>query len=261
MSGTAARNYERFVASWFRPWAVDLVARAGLQPGWDVVEVACGTGVLTRAAAAAVGADGAITATDLDEGMLAEAARHEVASALVRWRTADATALPFLAGSFDAVLCQQGLQFVPDRLTAAREMRRVLRSGGVAAASVWRAPEHNPYISALAEGLRRHLSEAAAASMLAPCGFGDPDELAELFRGAGFSQVEVQASTIARDPVDAATAIAGNLAALPVAEEVLAMDADARAAMTDDIVAQLAPFIHGGALSAPSSANTVVAVV
>ena len=261
MSGTAARNYERFVASWFRPWAVDLVARAGLQPGWDVVEVACGTGVLTRAAAAAVGADGSITATDLDEGMLAEAARHEVTSALVRWRTADATALPFLAGSFDAVLCQQGLQFVPDRLTAAKEMRRVLRSGGVAAASVWRAPEHNPYISALAEGLRRHLSEAAAASMLAPCGFGDPDELAELFRGAGFSQVEVQASTIARDPVDAATAIAGNLAALPVAEEVLAMDADARAAMTDDIVAQLAPFIHDGALSAPSSANTVVAVV
>ncbi|MCP4963163.1 MAG: methyltransferase domain-containing protein [Actinomycetia bacterium] len=123
MSGSAAENYERFVASWFVPWAADLIARAGVQPGCRLLDLACGTGVVARAAAPAVGETGMIVASDLNEGMLAEARRHKVAGATVQWRQADAEDLPFEDASFDAVLCQQGLQFVPDMAGAVAEIR------------------------------------------------------------------------------------------------------------------------------------------
>ena len=259
VSGSAAEKYERFVASWFRPWAEDLVERAGLKPGDHVIDVACGTGIVTRAAAPVIGPDGSLVATDLNEDMLAEARRHEVAGVPVTWRQADATELPFLSAAFDAVLCQQGLQFVPDKAAAVSEMRRVLRVDGVAAVSVWRSAVHNPYIAALADGLTRHVSAAAGQSMLAPCGFGDRDELAALFTGAGFASVEVHAVTIERTPVDAVQAIVGNLAAIPVAAEIGALSSAEHDRMIEHIVGVLGAEIREGELMASSSSHVAVA--
>lgn len=260
VSGSAAEKYELFVASWFAPWATDLVEKVGIQPGARVLDVACGTGIVTRAAASAAGPTGSVTATDLNDGMLAEGQRHPAVGAPIVWQQADATELPFAGASFDAVVCQQGLQFVPDRAAAASEMRRVLRPGGVAGVSVWQAPEHNPYLSGLAEGLRRHVSPEAAAVMLAPCALGDRQALAELFFDAGFSTVEVYADTISRSPVDPIEAVAGNLAALPIAERIASMAAADRDRLIDDIVAGLEPYIEPGGLTAPSSAYTAIAV-
>ncbi len=259
VSDSAAANYEKYVASFFAPWATDLVDRVGLQPGWDVLDVACGTGVVTRAAGPVLGTDGSIIGSDLNEGMLAEAARHQVLGASVDWRQADATALPFEDESFDAVLCQQGLQFVPDKATAVREMRRVLRPGSSAAVSVWRLPEHNPYIAALADGLSRHLSAEAGAAMLAPCGLGDRDDFSSLFESAGFSQIDVVAAEIIRDPIDPVQAIEGNLAALPMSEEIGALDADAYSTMLADIITMLDPHIHDGVLHQPMTSNIALA--
>lgn len=115
MSGSAAQKYERFVASWFEPWAVELVANAGLQPGWRVLDLACRTGIVTRVAAPVIGAEGEIVATDLNEGMLNEAQQHPVDGAPVEWRVADATELPFEAGEFDAVLCHRACSSSPTR--------------------------------------------------------------------------------------------------------------------------------------------------
>lgn len=260
MSGSAAEKYERFVASWFAPWAVDLVERANLRAGLQLLDVACGTGVVTRAAAAVIGPTGSIVATDLNDDMLAEARRHAVVGAPVQWRQADATELPFETETFDALVCQQGLQFVPDKAAAVAEMRRVLRPDGVAAVSVWCSPEHNPYISALADGLSRHVSPEAGQTMLAPCGFGDRDALELLFTDAGFSSVEVHTVTIVREPMDAAEAIGGNLAALPIAAQIEAMRPDARDLMIDDIADTLARYVTDGELAAPNSAHLAVAV-
>ena len=260
VSGSAAQQYDRFVASWFAPWAADLVAAAGLQPGWSVLDVACGTGIVTRAAAPIIGREGEIVASDLNEGMLVEAQQHPVEGAPVQWRTADATDLPLATDEFDALFCQQGLQFVPDKAAAVREMRRVLRPGGVAAVSVWSGLDDNPYIAALAEGLDRHLSAAAGESMAAPCGFGDPDELRELFVAAGFAEVVVSSLRRDRDPTPAAEAIAGNLAALPIAEQVRAMSDTDRAAMLDDMLDTLSAFVADGQLVAPATSNIVIAI-
>ncbi len=260
VSGSAAQKYERFVASWFEPWAADLVTEAGLKPGWRVLDLACGTGIVTRAAAPIIGARGEIVASDLNEGMLFEAQQHPVEGAPVRWRVADATELPFATGEFDGVFCQQGLQFMPDRDAAVGEMYRVLRPGGVAAVSVWSELENNPYLAALAGGLERHLSAEAGRSMAAPCGFGDPDELRDLFVNAGFSEVVVSSPQRDRDPTPAMEAIAGNLAALPIAAQVEAMPAIDRSAMLDDIISTLGTSIKDGQLTTPATSNVAIAI-
>ena len=237
----------------------DLIARARVCEGQMVLDVACGTGVVTRAAAPFVGAHGSIQAVDLNPDMVAEARRHPVDAAPVVWSESDATSLPFLARTFDVVLCQQGLQFVPDKATAAAEMARVLRVGGVAAVSVWRFPEHNPYIAALADGLTRHVSSEAGQTMLAPCGFGDPEALEQLFVDAGFSSTAVESVSIQREPTDAVEAIVGNLAALPNAAEIGELGPDAHARMVDDIVESLADHIVDGRLTTVNSSLVIVA--
>jgi len=260
MTGSAAEQYELFVASWFASWAHDLVERSSLEPGWRVLDLACGTGIVARAAGTVLGPSGTVVGSDLNEGMLEEAAKHEVRGATVEWEHADATDLPFEPGEFDAVLCQQGLQFIPQKAATVAEIHRVLRPGGVAAVSVWRSPEHNPYIAALAAGLSRHVSPEAGLTMLAPCALGDFEELVNLFNQAGFGSTDVQAVTLDREPADPVTAIGGNLIALPIADQVLAMEQSAYTAMIDDIVASLADHITDGALTAPNSAHVAVAI-
>lgn len=259
VSGSTAELYERHVASWFAKWADDLVERAGIVAGSSVLDLGCGTGVVSRALGPVIGTTGAITASDLNEAMLAEAERLGVEGAPVQWRCADAESLPFESDVFDALLCQQALQFVPNKEAAVSEMRRVLRPGGVAAVSVWSRLEENPYIAALANGLAAHLSEPAGEIMRAPMGFGDPAGLAEIFSGAGFTSLEVESAVIMRSPIDATEAVEGNLRALPIAEQIEAMHPDALRSMIDQIADELSDYITGGILTMPSTSLVAVA--
>ncbi len=122
----------------FAPWAQRLIDWAGLGPGQTVLDVAAGTGVVTRAAAGRVGASGRVIASDISSGMLAHVSSGlDPSGAAVQILECSATELRLEDDSVDAVLCQQGLQFFPDRPAAAREMRRVLRPGGTVALAVW----------------------------------------------------------------------------------------------------------------------------
>jgi len=140
LSGNAAERYERvLVPAIFAPWAADLVALAKLRPGERVLDLACGTGVVARLAAERVGPEGDITGLDLNESML-EVARSQpipAGAAAVAWVQSSALAMRVPDSSFDVVLCQQGIQFFPDRSQALREMIRVLVPGGRMFASVW----------------------------------------------------------------------------------------------------------------------------
>ena len=129
-AGSIPETYDRYLGPLlFEPYARDLAARlAALAPA-RVLETAAGTGVATRALARALPAGAAIVATDLNRPMLdLAAARMETAE--VTWQQADALALPFEDGAFDAVACQFGAMFFPDKAAAYREARRVLRRGG-----------------------------------------------------------------------------------------------------------------------------------
>ena len=139
ISGTPAEIYEQhMVPAIFARWAPDLVGAAGVRTGQRVVDVACGTGAVARLLAERVGTTGKVTGLDVNPAMLA-VARLSAPSQSIEWLDGSAVKMPLPDAIFDAVVCQQGLQFFPDRPAALSEMRRVLKPGGRLALSCWRS--------------------------------------------------------------------------------------------------------------------------
>lgn len=189
----------------FEPLASRFLGHARPRLGEAVVDVACGTGIVTRRAAEAVG-DAQVVGVDLNPAML-EVARTVTAEAgfEVDWRQGDATEMDLPDATFDLVLCQQGLQFFPDRAAAAAQMRRVLTDDGRVAIAVWQGLQRHPLYAALADAevpqLARFGVPVSYQDAVAPFSFGDADELAALLHAAGFGDVEVvQDSIVARFP-------------------------------------------------------------
>ena len=175
LEGNAPAIYERhLVPGIFEPWAPLLLEQAALRRGQQVLDVACGTGVAARLAAASLDTTGKVVGLDLNPGMLAVArSLPPPQGATIEWREGDAGALPFAEKLFDVVFCKFGLQYFPDRSQAVREMYRVLKPSGRLVALVWRALIHSLGFATLAEALERHISPAARAVMQAPFVLGD----------------------------------------------------------------------------------------
>src|SRR5262249_53515291 len=194
VSGTAAEFYERYVRLIMEPWVRRLVDVAALRPAEHVLDVACGTGLFAGLAPCRVGADGRVVGVDLNGTMIETARTVSTADVhnTIEWRTGDAAALPFANAAFDVVLCQQGVQFFPDRIQALREMRRVLRPGGRLALTVGSAITERPYRAALADALEQHVSAGAAAMARAADALHDTVELQKLVASAGFENVRVR---------------------------------------------------------------------
>jgi ubiquinone/menaquinone biosynthesis C-methylase UbiE len=185
---SAAEIYDEFfVPALFEAWAPRLLDAAGVRHGFRVLDVACGTGVVARAAVGRIGA-GSVTGLDANSGMLAVARRHHGG---IEWRDGRAEALPFDDTSFDTVLCQFGLMFFDERAAALREMRRVLRSGGRLAIAVWDSLERTPGYAAMTALLRRLFGEEIAAALRAPYCLGDTRELAALLEQAGIGGAQI----------------------------------------------------------------------
>lgn len=152
-SGSVPQLYDKYLVPMiFQPYAEDLVRRLSAHHPARVLEVACGTGVVTRQMATALPATSAITATDLNPAMLAVASARGAARP-IEWREADATALPLQDASVDAVVCQFGVMFVPDKAKAFAEARRVLRPGGVLVFNVWDRIEANDFAAVVTAAL------------------------------------------------------------------------------------------------------------
>jgi SAM-dependent methyltransferase len=179
----AATAYEALhVPALFQQWAGRLLDTIEIRSGDRVLDVACGTGVLARAAATRVGPTGMVVGIDPSPGMLAVARR--LAPAL-EWRQGAAESLPFADQSFDAVVSQFGLMFFADRRQALREMARVLAPGGQMAVAVWDALENSPAYPIEVALLERIAGPRAADALRAPFVLGDRRELAALFASAG----------------------------------------------------------------------------
>ena len=195
-TGTGAENYERyFVPAIAAPVSAGLLSDADLQPGERVLDVACGTGVIARLAAEQVGPTGSVTGIDVAPDMI-EVARATPAPTgpPIEWRVGDATSLPFADESYDAVLCQMGLMFIPDRLAAVREMRRVLKPGGRIVVSTPGAIQ--PPFEAMEQALVEHINPDLGGFVRAVFSIHDPDELATLLRDAGLVEVNASLSTV-----------------------------------------------------------------
>ena len=144
-SGSIASIYDDYLGPLiFEPYAQDLANRLSVLRAERVLETAAGTGIVTRALLRVLSGGASVVATDLNQPMLDRAAER-VASSRVSWQKADAQSLPFPDGAFDAVVCQFGVMFFPDKQKAFREARRVLRPGGRFIFNVWDGIEHNEF--------------------------------------------------------------------------------------------------------------------
>lgn len=162
--------YERaLVGPLFHPFAEVLLDRVALAPGDRVLDIGCGTGIVARLARTRLGGKGRVAGIDLSPQML-DVARRVAPD--IEWREGNAGALPLKDGeTFDVVVCQQGLQFFPDKPAAAREMRRALAEGGRLVVATWLPLEDVPFCLALHRNAERHLGPFVDPRH----GFGDPD--------------------------------------------------------------------------------------
>jgi ubiquinone/menaquinone biosynthesis C-methylase UbiE len=181
-----AERYEGIVVPpLFQTFAGALLEAGGVAPGTRVLDVACGTGIVARLAHPRVGPSGQVTGLDLSAQMLGVARRCDAG---IEWVEGDAQKLPFEPARFDAVLCQQGLQFFPDRAAAVGEMRRVLAPGGRVAVATWKALTEVPLFLALHRVAEQHLGPMDDPRH----GLGDARALEALLNQAGFVQVRVE---------------------------------------------------------------------
>jgi ubiquinone/menaquinone biosynthesis C-methylase UbiE len=261
LTGTGPDSYERYqVPSVFEPLARAFLQRVALRPGQRLLDLACGTGVVARLAAAVLGPSGSIVGVDLNQAMLEVARRHTpTGGARVEWRQADAASLPFPDADFDVVLCQQGLQFFPDRLAALREVHRVLRLGGLVGICVWRTIEQSPCHTAIAAALRRHVGADTAQRFQAPFGFGDNDALESVLAAAGFRNVDIQVEVVVRRLLPPEESVPGLLASTPVGPDVAALGEAVRAAIVGEVAAALSAYRDGDGLTVPQPAYVALA--
>jgi SAM-dependent methyltransferase len=185
----AAEVYEEFfVPALFRTWVGPMCDAAVVDEGQRVLDVACGTGVLARAARERVGPRGAVEGVDRNAGMLVVAERTDPQ---VTWRLGRAEQLPYHDDTFDATVSQFGLMFFEDQVEALREMRRVTCPGGRVAVTVWGPLQATPGYAAMVELLDRLFGDEAADALRAPYCLGDRERLADLFAAAGYGEVDV----------------------------------------------------------------------
>jgi len=189
---------------------------AALQRGERVLDLACGTGVVARLAAQQVGPTGQVTGLDLNTRMLAHTRElSQPSGVLIEWTEGNALSMDFPDASFDVILCQQGLQFFPEKLTALREMHRVLVPGGRMLLSVWKTV--SPYSIAVGTALERYVGVEAAVRYRTAREVLHAKELRSFLAKAGFWEVHIYpcAMTVRLPPVEAF--VLNHLASTPVA--------------------------------------------
>lgn len=257
--GTAAENYQRyFVPSIGAPVANDLIAAADPQPGERVLDVACGTGVVTRLAAQMVGAGGRVVGLDVNPGMLAVAHAETPGEVPVEWCEASAESMPLEDEAFDVALCQMGFQFIPNKLAALREIHRVLAAGGRAYLNV--PGPKPPLFGIMADGMARHLSREAAGFAELVFSLHDRDELAELLRSAGFRDVHVQAAPKTLHLPAPEDFLWQYIYSTPVAETAKQVQQDQRDALEREVCDRWQQFVVDGGLSIQVGITTASAV-
>jgi len=194
-AGSVPEFYEKYLVPLiFEPYARELARRLAEARVERVLETAAGTGVMTRALASRLPPTARIVATDLNQPMLDEAKRRRASDNRIVWQQADAQALPFDSETFDAVVCQFGAMFFPDKVAAYKEARRVLKPGGLFVFNVWDKISENDFADVVAQALAQMFPDDPPRFMArTPHGYHDPDHIREELETAGFSGISIDA--------------------------------------------------------------------
>jgi ubiquinone/menaquinone biosynthesis C-methylase UbiE len=259
-SGSIASIYDDYLGPLiFEPYALDLANRLSALNAERVLETAAGTGIVTRALLRSLSGNASVVATDLNQPMLDRAAER-VASDRVSWQQADAQALPFPDQTFDAVVCQFGAMFFPDKPKAYREARRVLKPGGHFVFNVWDSIEHNEFAD---------LVTAAVAGMFAddpprflartPHGYHDKEAIIAELKDAGF--VNVAAETVTRRSVapNCRDPAFGYCQGTPLRNEIELRDAGRLAEATETAAGSIKARFGGGPVDGKIQAHVITA--
>lgn len=196
-AGAIPEIYDRFLVPLiFAPYARDLAGRLVATEPRAVLEIAAGTGALTREIAARLPTDAKLTATDLNPPMLERAAARQTGDARIVWKQADALALPFGDGCFDAVACQFGAMFFPDKIQGYKEARRVLRPGGHFFFNVWDRIADNEFTAVVADALAALFPDDPPRFMeRVPHGYHDAARIRAELAAAGFTNIAIETVT------------------------------------------------------------------
>lgn len=199
----------------FDPFAADLVARLPQRPPGDVLEIACGTGLITKRLRERLSPSLRLVAIDLSKAMLDYARDKLGGRDGIEWREADASQLPFEDRKFGAVVCGFGIMFMPDRQAALREARRVLVEGGILLFNVWDRVEENPHALALAEVIESLFPGDPEMRFRVPYDMHDPELLRRLLAGARFREARIETKRIPISGADPRNIATGQIRGTP----------------------------------------------
>ena len=194
--GSISKNYEHYLSPFlFEPYAADLVSRVKFTDGSNILELACGTGVVTKRLAGVLSGSAQLTATDINADMLG-AAQEKVSAANVCWDTVDMTNIPYEQNLFDTVVCQFGLMFAVDKSRAVAEMQRVLKKGGRLLFNTWANIADNPVLRIFNTTISRFLPNSPMEGTSGPFSMSDESYGLSLLRQAGFMHCDVESVSI-----------------------------------------------------------------
>src|SRR5882672_6543699 len=260
-AGSIPENYDRYMVPLiFESYARDMAQKASALSPKAVLETAAGSGVVTRALAPKLSPDARYVVTDLNQPMLDYAATRQKHDDRITWRQADAQALPFEDAAFDLVCCQFGATFFPDRPSAYREARRVLKPGGCFLFNAWDRIEENVFADDVTNALAEFFPNDPPRFMARiPHGYHDTMLIRSDLAKAGFSNVTIETKAAqSRAPSPRYAAIA-YCQGTPLRNEIEARSAEKLEAATDHATAAIARRHGNGEVAAKIQAHVIMA--
>lgn len=241
--------------AWFDAFGADLVQRLPARAAGNVLEIACGTGLVTRRLREHIDPGRRLFASDISKAMLDYARNKLIHCEGIDWREADATSLPFGAGAFSAVVCAFGVMFVPNKRALFSEVRRMLTGGGVFLFNVWDRLEDNPAAAVNARVVEDLFPGDLEVQFRTPYEMHDPALLQRLLHETGFREPRIEKKQIQVDGVSARKIAIGQIRGTP-----RSLLIEKRAASLDDVVEKVAAALArvGGADPWRGPANAVV---
>ncbi|WP_028582159.1 class I SAM-dependent methyltransferase [Desulfogranum japonicum] len=262
LHGTAPERYEQYIVpAWMGAWTNILIERARIVPGDQILDIACGTGVVARRAAHLVGPRGRVIGIDADRNMLVAASNFADSENLsvTEWRLGDAANIPVETGVCDLVLCQQGLQFFSEKQRALEEMFRVLVPGGRIALSVWRSIDRCPLFAILADIIGEYIGFEPTRAFYSSCSLFDREELRGLLTGALFSEINISLEVQMARFSSLEEFLPGYISVFPFSHQIAEMSDDEQNKMFTEIKKSLLTFSDDYGLAVPMESHIITA--